>query len=175
MVQFHELPVISCFLKFQAYLFSSPKSEEALNAESDASLLTCVITLACLMAIVEGWAATLCCLSKRYPNLFTDESHWWREEETSDQRAARVEKCLKLSAFPSEVRDCGAGPCCSVCLGDFEHGEVIVSGARKCCNNTYHKECLSTWLQVQSTCPCCRHEILGKGSSRLSVSNTSDG
>lgn len=44
---------------------------------------------------------------------------------------------------------------CSICLISMdENNSYKVS-----CNHIFHKACLGTWLENNSTCPCCRNEI----------------
>lgn len=171
---------IQSILMFPVSMESSSSSSTVEDSPMEPSFRDCLITLALLMALVEVFARALCALSKRYPELFQGEgdsscTYWWQEEETPAQRDARIQRCLNVSIFvaldlPSKAKDAHQGntdatptstsTCCSICLNDFEHKEVVVSGSRKCCNNLYHHSCLSAWLQVQSSCPCCRRDML---------------
>jgi len=47
---------------------------------------------------------------------------------------------------------------CPICLGDFEHGEVISSG--KTCHHQFHNSCITEWLSKRTSCPCCRRGIM---------------
>lgn len=46
---------------------------------------------------------------------------------------------------------------CSVCLGEFEIGEVLRILPK--CNHPFHIPCIDTWLVKSSTCPLCRINI----------------
>jgi hypothetical protein len=63
--------------------------------------------------------------------------------------------------FPKEAS-------CPVCLFDYKPSDAVSScydqnyhrsKNRPCCH-MFHEECLTSWLQGHSNCPCCRHEIL---------------
>ncbi|KAL6876367.1 hypothetical protein ACP4OV_012939 [Aristida adscensionis] len=45
---------------------------------------------------------------------------------------------------------------CSVCLGAFEHGEMV--RLLPLCLHLYHVECIDPWLAKRSSCPVCRSE-----------------
>lgn len=47
---------------------------------------------------------------------------------------------------------------CSVCLSEFEEGEVLRILPK--CNHPFHIQCIDTWLQSHSTCPLCRVNIV---------------
>lgn len=162
---------MSLFAKMQSLFFLSPSAAEphasAEECSSDfqiePSFRDCLITLIFLMAILESLASLLSALSKSYPELFDGESSnkWWQEDEAPAERAARVQRCLTVSIYQAENdQQDDDHNCCSICLNDFEQGETLASGSRKCCNNLYHTSCLSSWLQLQSTCPCCRQDML---------------
>merc|ERR1712087_250274 len=51
---------------------------------------------------------------------------------------------------------------CSICLENFDTEHPIVK--TKSCKHLFHRQCLKGWLQVNRTCPLCRHD-LGKLSS----------
>ena len=154
--QMTDLPVISCLLN--TILFPPAKWESG-NAESsnkEPCLLTCMVWLTILMALVEGFVQLVLLVSKRCPGLFEGVSYF-QEDESPTERIIRIQRCLQISLFN---KSSDFGPCCPVCLNTFDDGELVVSGLRQCCKNCFHHECLSSWLQIQSTCPCCRHEIL---------------
>ena len=46
---------------------------------------------------------------------------------------------------------------CSVCISDFEKGDVALVLP---CSHPYHDLCLLPWLRKQNTCPSCRFELL---------------
>lgn len=45
---------------------------------------------------------------------------------------------------------------CSICLENFEPGDVITSSH---CSHTYHRDCILGWLQVKDECPNCRQQM----------------
>lgn len=152
-----DIPVISCLLSsspFPPIKWDSEPAECPSNKQP--CLLTCVVWLTTLMALVEACVQCLLLVSKRYPRLFQGVS-CFQEEENPAERSLRIQKCLEFSRF-TRSNDCGS--CCPICLNEFEDEDMVVSGWRKCCKNRFHDECLSSWLQMQSTCPCCRYEII---------------
>ena len=44
-------------------------------------------------------------------------------------------------------------PQCSVCIGDFEEGEML---RRLPCLHVYHQSCIDQWMTQHNTCPNCR-------------------
>mgnify|MGYP000884324585 FL=1 len=46
--------------------------------------------------------------------------------------------------------------CCTICLEDFEDGQVIRISS---CEHIFHKNCIDNWLGIRSTCPNCKHEL----------------
>ncbi|KAL9292084.1 putative transcription factor C2H2 family [Arabidopsis thaliana] len=46
---------------------------------------------------------------------------------------------------------------CSICLQDWEEGEVGRKLAR--CGHTFHMNCIDEWLLRQETCPICRDHL----------------
>jgi hypothetical protein len=154
------------FPTIQSFLFLTA-SEEHSSFEMEPSFKDCLTTLVFLMALVEGCALSLSSLSSLYPEFFKGESNWWQDEETDSQRADRIQRSLPVSTF--QANDQTEDACCSICLSEFEQNEAVASGSRKCCNNLYHPACLSSWLQVQSTCPCCRQNMLVNASSPIKI------
>lgn len=137
------------------------------NSERPVEILTCFATLVLLMALVEGTATALSLLSRKYPELFDDSyPQWWMNEEPEAERMRRIERALCTVSWCSESQPSNDDACCAVCLSDMRDKDIVVHSVRKCCKNIYHKECLSEWLKIQSTCPCCRTEILFKHSQR---------
>ena len=48
-------------------------------------------------------------------------------------------------------------PICSVCLSEFENGEMIKTLR---CGHTFHTECIDPWLiNERALCPVCRQGI----------------
>ncbi|KAL4324409.1 hypothetical protein GQ457_11G009210 [Hibiscus cannabinus] len=57
--------------------------------------------------------------------------------------------------------------CCAVCKEQFELGTKVLNMP---CNHLYHSNCLLPWLQLQNSCPVCRHELpsaVGEGDGNL--------
>ena len=52
----------------------------------------------------------------------------------------------------------GEDPSCSVCIEQFEDGDVIKT--MPTCQHVFHKECIDEWLAQHSTCPNCRASLL---------------
>ena len=57
-------------------------------------------------------------------------------------------------AGDSDSEDDPDNPQCSVCICDFEEGEVL----RRLlpCNHVFHQACIDQWMAQHSTCPNCR-------------------
>ena len=53
--------------------------------------------------------------------------------------------------------------CCSICLGDFEEGDVLAKSKFQeisNCVHEFHYDCLQTWLSKHDECPICRQNML---------------
>jgi hypothetical protein len=44
---------------------------------------------------------------------------------------------------------------CAICLNRLDAASPSTL-TETSCGHTYHQTCLKTWLNVQTTCPCCR-------------------
>ena len=76
---------------------------------------------------------------------------------------------LPKHIYTEEDRDAaGEEHTCSVCLCDFEPGDVLrrIPG----CSHEFHQDCVDVWLKNHTTCPMCRAEV-----SRGSVESQSQG
>jgi selenocysteine-specific translation elongation factor len=45
-------------------------------------------------------------------------------------------------------------PTCSICLSEVDNDKLITE-----CNHVFHKDCVQGWLEVNTNCPVCRHEL----------------
>mmetsp|Transcript_11721 Transcript_11721/g.17189 ORF Transcript_11721/g.17189 Transcript_11721/m.17189 type:complete len:329 (-) Transcript_11721:119-1105(-) len=64
--------------------------------------------------------------------------------ETSDSETSKEEDCEETCAF---------------CLDEFVDGDVL-AGRPERCQHTFHRSCLSSWLERKDFCPICRRSIL---------------
>merc|ERR1712187_570210 len=68
--------------------------------------------------------------------------------------APEVVKTLPLVKFASEDGWCETS--CSICLGDFEEGELL---RELPCGHKFHGQCVDKWLEHHRTCPLCIHDV----------------
>ena len=54
------------------------------------------------------------------------------------------------------VEEGQAAPVCTICMSEMEHGQTV---RRLPCMHRYHPECVDQWLQMNKSCPVCKHEI----------------
>ncbi|NXA37940.1 RN215 protein, partial [Eudromia elegans] len=52
---------------------------------------------------------------------------------------------------------------CAVCLDQFHKSQWLRVLP---CSHEFHRDCVDPWLLLQQTCPLCKHNILGKSSTR---------
>jgi len=45
---------------------------------------------------------------------------------------------------------------CSICLSDYEVGDIVCWSSNKDCRHAFHKECIMDWVIRNQNCPCCR-------------------
>ena len=48
---------------------------------------------------------------------------------------------------------------CSVCLCEFEEGDVLRVLQPPGCGHAFHRNCIDTWFNLHITCPLCRHNL----------------
>lgn len=55
-----------------------------------------------------------------------------------------------------------SSPQCAICLEPFVDGDMIFesSSINFACKHEFHKNCIHQWCMIQTTCPCCRREVL---------------
>ena len=46
--------------------------------------------------------------------------------------------------------------CCPICLLEYEQGDEL---RLLPCNHEFHKECIDSWLENNTSCPACRHSL----------------
>lgn len=89
------------------------------------------------------------------------------EEDFSLESIGLTEE--EISLIPM-VTDIPAGESCTVCLTSFEENPSLV--CRLPCNHLFHEECLLPWLQMNVTCPLCRHRLTDR--QQLAAFETED-
>jgi len=52
-------------------------------------------------------------------------------------------------------------PECSICLGNYEAGDVVCWAKTDECDHLYHDECIIEWLKTHNDCPLCRANLMG--------------
>jgi len=55
-----------------------------------------------------------------------------------------------VSPYPAE---------CCICCEDFDQQQTISKTPCPSGNHVFHTDCLKNWLQLQHTCPLCRHDV----------------
>merc|ERR1712086_582601 len=50
------------------------------------------------------------------------------------------------------------GPECSICLGEYEKGDALVS--LNPCRHVFHEECISAWTNQNTRCPLCNIDLV---------------
>ncbi len=61
---------------------------------------------------------------------------------------------------------------CTICLGTFAVGDVVVQSSNAACQHLFHQDCLMSWLMTQRSplCPCCRQIFIHGLTKRPSFS-----
>jgi len=47
---------------------------------------------------------------------------------------------------------------CSICLEDYEETDIIYES--KICKHHFHFRCVNHWLNIKTSCPLCREDVL---------------
>lgn len=136
-----------------------------------AFLSTSLLTLLVLMTVVELSVLALCTLYSWFKFPFSD-FQWIDDEEENDllsaqavshkatgknQRFQQISDSLEERIWNEADEDE-----CVICLNDFQQNDVVVSQAdrKRSCRHVFHKACLHQWLQIKSSCPCCREKLV---------------
>mmetsp|Transcript_12014 Transcript_12014/g.18439 ORF Transcript_12014/g.18439 Transcript_12014/m.18439 type:complete len:406 (-) Transcript_12014:119-1336(-) len=93
---------------------------------------------------------------------FDEKSHSFVEEE--DDARTLPSGCSETSDSENSDSESQGGNCeevCAFCLDEFVEGDVL-AGRPERCPHTFHKSCLSSWLERQEFCPICRCSILSE-------------
>jgi surface protein len=67
---------------------------------------------------------------------------------------SRIEKILLNVS--SELKEFELDKECHICQNTETNNNIVKVN---CCNNNYHKDCLTNWLNINKTCPTCRNEF----------------
>lgn len=76
--------------------------------------------------------------------IYTFSSFYWLVIMCRDILKKKLYKLISLSI---DIE-------CSIC-----YEEITNNASKLDCGHIYHKECIDKWLQVNSTCPYCRHSL----------------
>ncbi|KAK1423540.1 hypothetical protein QVD17_18844 [Tagetes erecta] len=69
-----------------------------------------------------------------------------------------VEKIPKIAITrDNDVDESGERVSCSVCLQDFQVGEIVRSLPK--CHHIFHLPCIDEWLVRHGSCPLCRRDL----------------
>ena len=88
---------------------------------------------------------------------------------------------LKTRAYRASSSQSNSSQC-SVCLADFEEGDIVAENSCSSngnCQHIFHKSCIQDWIRRSNTCPLCKEpfcDAVEQSSSSLSLhdgSNTS--
>lgn len=101
-------------------------------------------------------------LTKEQSALEAAQQQWEQEYQAAVKRAehAKGARSREIASLPcKEVRREDLRVLkekegeCSVCLGDYEIGDVAV---RLPCRHCFHKQCILNWFTEKDSCPLCR-------------------
>lgn len=77
------------------------------------------------------------------------------------QPVSRGASAQQIDQLPTRTFEAGGMPAemckCGICLAEYEPGEELTSLP---CLHSFHKECISHWLEINKICPVCRAEIV---------------
>ena len=97
---------------------------------------------------------TLAQLLMEDDSLLDDFISAWDQEDNW----AQLDNPVHLAGKPLDTAAADAGRC-PICMMDFLPQDVI---ADLPCKHRIHHACIQPWLQVRSTCPICRSDIVSR-------------
>ncbi|KAG2182468.1 hypothetical protein INT43_007398 [Umbelopsis isabellina] len=77
----------------------------------------------------------------------------------------------KLKSRTTTSQDVDENQDCSVCKEDFGVAEQVLILP---CQHFFHQDCIKQWLQVNGTCPICRHSLVGSSGEEMDVQRTDE-
>ncbi|KAL0699046.1 hypothetical protein Bca4012_055168 [Brassica carinata] len=85
-----------------------------------------------------------------------ERSGFMVEAQVEAVKETYFNNCIDLNDYDSEGRRIRAEPDCPICLQEFGRG--IITKLR-CCDHSFHRDCILTWLGRKPSCPTCRDDI----------------
>ena len=69
-----------------------------------------------------------------------------------------LDNSTKSSSFSSSSNDIEEALICQICLETYKIGDKVAIPKQEqvSCNHVFHQRCISAWLKINNTCPCCR-------------------
>lgn len=98
-----------------------------------------------------------------------------KEEQDAVHKRAAIEALPTRTLSTDENGGDGEIIECSICLSDFERGQILVMLP---CRHEFHHECILQWFQPYSTCslrsvcPLCKRDALHIGESKTAAELT---
>ncbi|XP_021900867.1 probable E3 ubiquitin-protein ligase RHC1A [Carica papaya] len=77
------------------------------------------------------------------------------EPKTTPAANSAIE-ALRKFVYDEEDDDCKSKQHCTICIEDFVRGSELNEMP---CSHLFHPDCIVEWLQVNHTCPLCRHPL----------------
>ena len=122
-------------------------------------LISCHHSLCALFALFQTQKVIQASEGQAVPS-FADDA-----EEKGDILIPKEQKVASTDNGGGEGEDSNVWieseePSCSICLCPFEPAEEICCSSNKRCKHSFHKDCMSEWLQRHEDCPQCRQDYL---------------
>ncbi|KAG5254229.1 RING-H2 finger protein [Salix suchowensis] len=154
---------------------SSEPYTSSTDSSFDANVVMVLAVLLCALICSLGLNSIIRCALK-CSNLVVSES----AANPSTQKANTGVKRKALKTFPivkyfADSNLPGLDTQCVICLSEFTAGEHVRLLPK--CNHGFHVRCIDKWLSSHSSCPTCRHCLIGTcqkivGCSQASPSET---
>lgn len=85
-----------------------------------------------------------------------DDKNGSTDEEQKDMESSESKETP--TAITEELEEAEEG-ICSICLGDYEHGEKVIIGTS--CGHMFHLSCFMEWVEKKHMdCPICRSDMI---------------
>ncbi len=106
-----------------------------------------MISIVCFIGLYS-----LCCKELREYNIIS--------ENIPINQNNIINEDYSINTFTLNISDDATIPIdesCSICLENFNDTISIIKLE---CNHTYHKDCITAWLNNNETCPLCRQNVI---------------
>jgi len=77
---------------------------------------------------------------------------------TARESSMKLEVAASFDSSKIDLTELSSPAQCSICLSNYQVGEIVASSKNSHCTHIFHSECLTKWLMLRNECPICRFD-----------------